>query len=355
MKTYKYVLLYLLISELVLSCFGVYIIPVNAVYKDRMNYELVKNNTNHIDFLLDKIALQIQRQNLHDYIIILGDSVAYSGPGPAEQSLGVELARDFQKDGRKTAVFNLAMPAMQTGDLYTMLLKLDEHGISTDHVIINVIYAGFAERKPDPAIIFWLQRDLARLDRESYRQIVPNLKANGVYPQPAPAKDLNRLITRNLALFRYKDMIQFALLPQVLDQPGAVPPDPRPWYEKPGLKKVMQAAAYQHGFSAKPFNMSRSNLQLYFLDKIIEHQQGKQTLVFMAAVNPALFPQVTQPGYQENLQHIKAYFADKPVLYIDFHGQIKPQWFSDHVHLTSRGYAVMARRLEEVLYRSKVQ
>lgn len=348
MKTFKYVLLYLLIGELILSWFGLYIIPMQTVYQDRMNYELVKNNTRQIDFLLDKIALQIKNQDLHDYVIILGDSVAFSGPGPADQSIGAELARDLQQDDRKTAVFNLAMPAMQAGDLYTMLLKLDEHGISTDKVIINIIYAGFAERAPDPAIVFWLQRDLARLDPASYQHILPNLKANGVDLKLTPAVELNRFITGNLALFRYKDLLQSAVLPQDLARPFEVLPDTRPWYEKPGLKKALQTPAYEHGFSAKPFEMSAQNLQIYFLDKIIAHQHGRQTLFFMAAVNPEIFPQVAEPGYRENLQRIKAYFSEKQALYIDFHGQINPRWFSDHVHLTSRGYAVMARRLEEV-------
>lgn len=351
MKTWKYVLMYLLLGELILSWCGLYIIPVKTIYQDRMKYELVKNNTRQIDFLLQKIALQIEEQDLHDYIIILGDSVAYSGPGPAEQSIGAELARNLQRDGNETAVFNLAMPAMQAGDLYTMLLKLDEHGISTDKVIINVIYAGFAERAPDPAIVFWLQRDLARLDPASYQHVLPNLKANGVAVEPAPAAELNRFITGHLALFRYKDLIQTAILPQDLARPFEIPPDTRPWYEKPGLKKALQTPAYEHGFSGKPFDMSAQNLQIYFLDKIIEHQQGRQPLFFMAAVNPEIFPSIEEPGYQENLQRVQAYFAEKQAAYIDFHGRINQQWFSDHIHLTSRGYAIMARRLAEVYIR----
>lgn len=349
MRTSKYVLLYLLLIELMLPFIVPFIVPLQVVYEYRLNYELLKNKTANLDFVLDKIEQEIKNRGLHDYIIILGDSVAYSGPVPAQESIGADMEKYYKQDGKQMAVFNLAMPAMQVGDLYTMLLKLDEHGISSDKVILNIIYAGFAERKPDPAIVFWLGQDLARLDPASYQHTKPGLEA--AVPKENPALRLNRFLTDHLAIFRYRLLLKSVTFPWgMIGEGAAEPADQRPWYQKPGLKKALTAPDYQKGFSVKPFDMSSDNLQIYFLDKIMQHQQGKQTLVFLAAVNPELFEQVESPGYQENLQRVKQYFAGQDVAYLDFHGQIKQDLFSDHIHLTSQGYAIVAQRLEEVFH-----
>jgi phospholipase/lecithinase/hemolysin len=96
--------------------------------------------------------------------------------------------------------------------------------------------------------------------------------------------------------------------------------------------------------------MTKSNPQVYFLNKILEHQYGKNTLVFLAGTNEILMTEeVNKKGYQENLQRINDYFKDKPVEYINFQGKIDENYFSDHVHLTAEGH----RWLAEILY-SKV-
>ena len=115
-----------------------------------MNYDMVKNRTTNIDAVLEQVKLIIEKEHLKDYIVILGDSVAYSSPGSSNSSLAYYLNEMAKKEGKHFLVLNLAMPAMQTGDIYTMLLKMKQHGISNDHVIINVTYAGFVKRAPSP-------------------------------------------------------------------------------------------------------------------------------------------------------------------------------------------------------------
>lgn len=346
-KTAVYLLLFLLIIELILP--GV--VPLKSAYDSRMNYTVVKDNPANIDVVLDQIKHQIDSQNIKDYVIILGDSVAHSGPGPADESIGARLQEYYLLAGQKKAVFNLAMPAMQTGDIYTMILKLDEHGISTENLIINLIYAGFVERKPDPPVVFWLQKDLARLDPASYEQVTPQLTANGKIAREGPTQKLNRIITERLAIFRYKDFIKADLQHRFYEltdrQEENALGDPRPWYQKEGLQKLLASPEYQRGFAVKPFDMSQGNPQIFFLEKIIKHQQGKKTLVFMAPVNYELVPQVHDAGYQSNLQTVKDYFAVRQVAYIDFHGLVDQRLFSDHVHLIGPGYSLMAQRLGE--------
>jgi lysophospholipase L1-like esterase len=88
-------------------------------------------------------------------------------------------------------------------------------------------------------------------------------------------------------------------------------------------------------------------MQIYFLNKIAAHQKGKQTLVFMAPVNPELLVQVKEPAYQENLHRAAQYFSAQELQYVDFHGQIDQRFFTDHVHLTGEGYQLLARKLTE--------
>src|SRR5664280_911434 len=121
MKAFKYVLVYLLLIQLVLP----YAVPFDLIFKDRMDYNLAKDNLESIDVILERISRQIQDENLHDYIIILGDSIAFSGPGNASQSIGhymQEIADQAEPD-QPVRIYNLSMPAMQSGDIFTMLLK----------------------------------------------------------------------------------------------------------------------------------------------------------------------------------------------------------------------------------------
>ncbi|MEN6462239.1 MAG: hypothetical protein ABFC94_12825 [Syntrophomonas sp.] len=351
MKTLKYVFVYLLIIELGLNFYQ----PVNTAYGYRMDYSIVKDNLDNIDIILQKISKEVHSNKKDDYIIILGDSVAFSGPGPSSQSIGYymqQLANDSPGDIKK--IYNLSMPAMQTGDIYTMLLKLDKYGISTQNIIINIIYAGFIERKPAPAIVFWLKDDLRKMDYQTFQHIKPQLLANG-YQEKQEFNQLTRnYIETHLALFRYRAIIKTNLNNHYQSLRYGKPTDDsigdaRPWYKKKELPGILKQPEYQQVFSSQPFDMTENNPQIYFMNKIIDHQQGSNTLVFLAGVNDTLMKdQVIDPDYQKNLALIDNYFAGQPMQYLNCQGRIDPQYFTDHIHLTSDGY----RQLAKILWNS---
>lgn len=348
MRTFKYVLLYLLIIQFALY----YIIPLNMVYGYRMDYDLVKDNIHNIDTILEQIAKEIKQKDLEEYLIILGDSVAFSGPGDSRQSIGYYLEGIIrEKSGKRPmGVFNLSMPAMQVGDIYTMLLKLDKYGISTDNLVFNVTYAGFVKRNPDPPCVFWLQDDLARLDQESFTFAKDNLNANDY------SKDTLNFMTifsdflqdniyPKLSLFQYKDFIKNSIKN---DKSSDALGDARVWSDKEGLRELLLQEEYQKGFSPEPFDMSSNNPQVYFLDKIIKYQEGKNTLVFLAATNEVLMKEeVNKEGYQENLQKVHTYFKNKDIEYLNLQGELDESLFSDHIHLTPQGYRELAEKLYE--------
>ncbi len=343
MKVFKYILIYLLIIQISLP----YVLPLDVVYNYRMNYEVVKDNTSNIDLIIDQLSQAIKTSK-EDYVIILGDSVAFSGPGPATQSIGYYLAELGSKEQGVSAprVYNLSMPAMQTGDIYTMLLKLEEQGIATDNLIFNVIYAGFVERNPDPPPVFWLKAELKRLDPDSYNDIYPALIANGYKEEEPVIAAIKKGLWDNIALLKYNDVLRltvFQYLPGLKERVDALG-DARPWYEKEGLAELLEGPEYQKGFNDKPLVMEQTNPQIYFLDKIMAHQKGKKTLVFIGGVNPELMAdQVNKPGYKSNLTAIDNYFNSQEVSYINFQGKIDNQYFTDHVHLTAEGYQRMAK------------
>jgi hypothetical protein len=312
-----------------------------------MDYNLIKDNPVDIDVILQQLHRQIVKENIRDYIVILGDSVAYSGPGAANQSIGYYMQ---QMSGHKQhAIFNLAMPAMQTGDIYTMLLKMDQYHISSDKVIINLVYSGFARRESGPAIVFWLKNSLQQLDPASFEKMLPFMF--GFQPVTAPTDKLKQYITENAALYRYRDFIKKGFKNAYNIGSPAYPAneplgDNRPWYEKEGLSTLLHTPEYEKGFAPEAFNMSLDNPQIFFLEKIIDHQKNKKTLFFMAPVNDKLFAdQVHAKGYVANRARVKAYFGDKPVLYIDLQGLIDNKLFTDHVHLTAAGYQQMAQTI----------
>lgn len=342
MRVFRYIVVYMLIIQFTLPLF----LQLNPIYDYRMNYDLVKDNTENIDFILDKISRQIKASE-GDYVIILGDSVGFSGPGPSTQSIGYFLEKQAQEESALAAkVYNLSMPAMQTGDIYTMLLKLDEKGIATDKLIFNVIYAGFVARNPDPPPVFWLKEELKRLDKEAYDHIYPALSANGYKEEKGILAAIKRILWDKIALLKYKDVLKlntFSYLPFINEEAETLG-DFRPWYEKEGLAEMLQEPEYLNSFLDTPFDMSKNNPQIFFLEKILEHQKGKDTLVYIGGTNTELMPeQVNAPGYKDNLAQIDNYFMEREVTYINFQNKIDNQYFTDHVHLTGEGYQKMVQ------------
>lgn len=356
MQVFRWFVVYLLFLELALAA----IMPGRITLGQRMDYSVVEKNQKAIDIYLESIQHQIKQEHLDDYIIILGDSVAYSGPGPSSQSIGAHLQALYlaQQGAHAPQVFNLSFPAMQVGDIYTMLLKFDQYGISTDNVIINVLYAGFLPRHPGPPAVFWLKQDLRQLAPEAYQRVDDHLQANG-YQVPRPFYGtLHDVIWQKVALFKYKDFLhreaksQWVAWNQAEESNDAIGDD-RPWYDKPELPELLQQEQYQRDFSDQKIDMSPANPQIFFLNKIIEHQQGKKTLIFLAGTNQELMKdRVSSPGYQTNLNRIDNFLSDQPVTYLNLQGVIPDQLFTDHVHLTGEGYRELARILGEKWMRS---
>lgn len=94
--------------------------------------------------------------------------------------------------------------------------------------------------------------------------------------------------------------------------------------------------------------MDESRAQIYFINKIIEHQEGKNTLVFLAAYNRELLKEETSKyGYNNNLEKLKEYFKSKDVIYVDYDKKIDYNLYADFVHLIPEGYKVLSDDLWE--------
>ncbi|HEY3314570.1 MAG TPA: hypothetical protein VGL40_04725 [Bacillota bacterium] len=342
MRALKFTLIYLILVQLLLGL----VLPTGLIYHYRLDFNVVKNSpAADYDVVLEKVAQEIKRDKLTDYLIILGDSVGYSGPGGPEQSIGYYLEEIGRQQGRSTRVFNLSMPAMQAGDLYTAFLMLQKHDIPARHVLVNIIYGGFVARNPDPPAATWLQDDLKHLDPGAYDYAVPSLEANHRLKRPTLSEWFRKTIYPRVAILRYRDFIRAAIDKYV---PGVGPDevvDTRPWSAKPGLAGLLQAREYQRLFDDTPFVMDQSNPQVYFIDRLIARAkaQGTDLMFFLTPANAELmWLNVTKPGYVANLKRIDAFFAQRSARYVDLEGTISPALFADHLHLIPEGYRQLA-------------
>jgi hypothetical protein len=354
MKAAKYVLIFLIAIQFLLP----YAVPMRALYSYRLDYPMFLNNINNYYALLDKIKQEIDRKKLKNYIILIGDSVGYGFPVNSWQSLSYHMQDIATKEKGKDApvVFNLSMASVMSGDAYTLLLLMDKYGISTDHVVMNVRYASFADRSAGPRVVFWLGDALKAVDKQSYERALPQLKASGFKVETAWDKKLHHYMETQvypkIALFRYKDAIvkeiklsfneTFRGIPRpVNDNQG----DMSNWNKKEELKKAIanKDPYFLSSMDPKPFDMSENNLQIYFMNKIIEHQKGKQTVIALTGTNPELMKEsVNDPGYIANLHRIDEYFADKPVTYMNLQHAIGQEYYTDHTHYTTEGYRILA-------------
>ena len=346
MKAFRYTLILLLLLQITLPS----LIPLKAVYHNRIDYNLTLDNIDDIDVVLDKLKTEIKRKHLKDYIILLGDSVLYGSPGNSDQAVNA-----YMQAYTKQTIINLAYPGSQTGDVYTMLLKLDKLGISTDQLITSVRYASFVPREPDPAVVFWFADDLRKLAPSVFQHVLPNLRNNG-YKLPASyyAKFKFELYQNFLPAtmpYAYKDFLYKMLKNEAYKWSGEPVPDDsigdnRPWTEKGDLQQEVHSTIMQRNFTDRPLDMTPSSLDIYFMDLIIQHQQGKKTLYSMTGTNHTLTKEYEEkPGYQVNLQAIDHYFQQQHVNYVNLEGMIPDSLFADHSHLISAGYKQLAQIL----------
>jgi hypothetical protein len=355
MKSVKYVLVLFIALQFLFP----YAFSLSDVYRNRMDYTLMLNNSNthDIDAVLQQMKRDIDKRGRDDYIVILGDSILYGSPGNSDQPVNVFLQ---QKPGAP-AVYNLAFPAMQLGDMYTMLLKLDKFGISSDRLLFNIRYASFIPREPTPPAVFWLGNELRKLDREAYEHVLPQLASAGFETPDNPYEYFTRALHEDwlphLSLIRYKDYFRQQMhrlwLVHIRNQP--VPDDAlddsrawtikKEWQESIGLNfyDLLQDPQLIASFTDKPFDLSENNPDVYFLNKMLAHQQGKRTWVVLSGTNHDLMKEsVELPGYKANLEAIDRMMAAKGVAYIDLEGVIPGDYFSDHTHVTPEGNAMLA-------------
>ncbi|MDF2668811.1 MAG: hypothetical protein K0R67_1117 [Paenibacillus sp.] len=347
MKAVKYIILFMLLIQFFLpSTFS-----VADVYHNRMDYELVKSNLHDIDAVLQQMKREIKTHNLKDYVIVLGDSVLYGSPGDSNQVFNAFLQQYPDAPG----IYNLSLPAMQLGDLYVMLLKLKEYGISTDRLIFNMRYASFIERDPFPAAVFWLKEELHRLDPASYKHILDHLISTGYNPPNTLYERysyyLHEVLIPKISLFRYQDTIKVKIKHKWLALRGKPIPsdalgDPRPWSDK-DFTDFMGDEALIKSFSDKPFDLTENNPDIYFLNKIIAMQKGKQTLALLTGTNHEMMKEyVHKPQYVDNLTALDKYMSDQPVKYVNLEGRISNALFTDHTHFTPEGY----EQLSEIIW-----
>lgn len=355
MKSVKYVVVYLIVLQFLIP----YLIPQDKVYHNRMDYPLTAlGDSNNIDPVLDQIKREISANPDDDYIIMLGDSVLYGSPGNSDQSPNVFMEQRAQADPDSTIkrVYNLALPANQLGDLYTMLLKLDQYGISTDNVILNIRYPSFMPREGWPPVVFWMQKQLNARDSETFEYVSSQLKATK-YELPGSWYEhykyfIYQEVMYRIPMFQYKDYIQKSWEHLKLQVQGKPIPDdalgdPNPWYTKEHLRKYMEDPEIINSYVDTPFDFSDSSLDIYFLKQIFAHQQGKNTLFVMTGVNQELMQDfVSKPGYQENMEQIDGLFEDREdVRYINLEGVLDDDLFSDHTHFTPEGYEELGNLL----------
>jgi len=338
-----YVLFFLVSSQLVLAV----ALPSSMVYLYRMDYSVIKDNLATVGATLDIVRREIKRKGFEDYVILLGDSITYSGPGGPFQSISFYMDEEASRRGLPP-VFNFAIPAAQMGDFYTLLLMLDEREISTKHVILNLTYAGFVKRDPDPPIVYWLERDLQRLDHDVYGEVAEDL-ARSQENKNRPGRFeafLEYEVYPRIPILKYRDFIR-ASIERLLGARSRETGDPRPWFEKEYLREALKAPVYQRQFDPSPVILDDSNPNVFFLKRIVEHQRGKDLVIYMSPVNKALMREETQaPGFIRNMGAINTSMADMAqrysFTYVDLTDAIPYELFSDHLHLVADGYRLLA-------------
>lgn len=346
LRAIPYFLFFFALAQLAFSAAA----PLSLVYEHRMDYNVVKDNLSDVGRTLDMLAKYIRKQGLKRYVILLGDSVMYSGPGGPGQSVS-RFMDDIAEEKGLPPVFNLAIPAAQVGDFYTLLLMMDERGIATDYVVMNLIYAGFVKRDPDPPVVYWLERDLKRLDPQAFGEIAGDLERSRENKDRLTWLEtfLEYRVYSKIPFLKYRDFVRAYAMKAVGFQPETTG-DTRPWYEKGYLRGLMTGPVYERQFDASPLVLDGSNPNVAFLERIVRHQEGKRLLVHMSPFNRTLTrDDSSRPEFVRNMEELSAFLgkmaSDRGFDYADLAFRIPDSLFSDHMHLVANGYKTLAETL----------
>jgi hypothetical protein len=322
------------------------VIPARWIYHYRVDFETVKTDLPlGMRRAVELIAREVRRDPSHEYVLLLGDSIAYSGPGAPTQSIPYYLEEWSRAEGRPWRVYNLGEPAMKAGDIYTLLLLLEEHDIPLRNVVIDLTYFQFSPHPPGESWVRWMGEDLKRLDPVAWRE------AHGQEnPRRSLGEQIAETLLQRLALYRYRDLLRTRLLTAAHLQERQEVLDVRPWTEKPGLHELMKEPIYQRFVSPVPFRMDESNPAAVLFRRILAKTRASNLLVFFSPVNQALMkPWVDDPGYRANLARIDAFFAPEGNRYVNWESGFPSNLFVDHVHLTPEGYRLLAQMIGQRL------
>ena len=340
---------FIVLFLLILQIFTPYLVPINEIYHYRLSYNLIINNHNDFNVALDKIKRDIDKRKLKDYVIILGDSVFYGSPGESEDTFNAFIEKDLDR-GRAQQIYNLSLPASQMGDIYATLLKLDQHGISTEHLIFNVRYASFVPRYAYESALFWWLDDLRSMDIEAYQRSLPIEGTEIPFTKPYVKfkNGLENVVLPYFNVFSYKDYLNATLNHAWMRKTGSIVPSDelgpsKPWYEK-DTKDYLEQPEIKKAFSEEAIDLTEKNVDIYFINKIIEHQKMKDTLLVLTGTNHSLMKDfIDKPGYQENSKKINDYLAAQPIKFLNLEGSIPDNLFTDHTHFMPEGYRELGR------------
>ncbi len=359
MTIMKRTILFFLLYLLIINSSIPYIVPSRVVYNHRVNFNVVKNRAANIDAAIEQIKITIKKEKIKDYIIIIGDSVSYGSPGPPHGSLGYYLNRISKESNKQLNFFNLAIPSMQIGDIYTILLKLKKYGLSDKNIIINICYSSFVKRTYGHPVATWFSEELEQLDYTAYSKVEYNLLSEKEAVNPANPNEkilkktniVSRLfddLFKKINILKYKDYLQQGFLEvyNTMRKRTPIQNKAEPWYTKEWLKDYMKQDEIQWGLSDEAFILNDSNEDIYFLEKILKMQKQNNLLIYLAALNrDLLYEETSKAGFNENLERIDKLFASKEVDYINFDKKINSNFFSDHIHLIPKGYYYMAQEI----------
>ena len=350
MQTIKKLAIFIGLFYIVSQAFLNILIPVDLIYNKRLNYDVFKDNVYAIETTVKAIKAEIHRENIKEYILFIGDSVGYGTPCPPEKTMSSFMNELAFQENSNIRVFNLCIPSSMFGDFYSVILLLNKYNISTENLILSFSYWEISAKTPS----YWLRHYLKDLDKRSYNDMV----LSGHIKQESAISnfksEIYHLINTNISIIGYSGFINNKIKTVTNNALNQSNPVLQVWSQKPKLTRTLNLPENRWYYSDKEFNLSNSSPQIYFINKIAEIQKGKNTIVFMNAMNKELLSEATaKEGFNNNIKAINKFFADKGLNYIDYNDKVDYSFFSDHVHLLPEGYKFMAQDLWERINQHK--
>jgi len=303
-------------------------------------------------------------------IVFLGDSQTYgSAVKDSSNTIPAYLERDLAKlfPDKQIKIFNLAFKGYGISENYFILNSLINDGVDVDLIIYNISTSWFNRNEilehQNVVELSDYHLEAAKLDdlkikydrsfREKFSAQV-NLQVGNVWSLYQNRSAITGILLGKSFREKLTDWELKLINPkEALKRQKEEKDLYQPWFSKDWDSKIGKT-----NYTFGTVNTNNSNPQIIFYKMILnllsDHEMN--AIFYNSPQNTKMIDKyygIDQEAWNKSLKNLKAITKNNYITYLDYTNSVPDSYFSDTVHLNSRGNELLAKQLEKDIIKNR--